>query len=183
MIFLEFHPLASIFRLLEGKEFAALVEDIRMHGLREPITVFEDMVLDGRNRYRACLEAGIEPTFTPYLDDDQGVDPRTYRMARDIVLLANRTDLSKTDRATVHRALSQLNESKQAKAPYALADPKATQVGGRGGRKGKTEHRQTARSRGAVPIVATAGKQLPNFETPPLNHADRKSLLQTLREA
>jgi len=41
-----------------------------MHGLREPITVFEDMILDGRNRYRACLEAGIEPTSTAYIGDD-----------------------------------------------------------------------------------------------------------------
>ena len=70
MTSLEFHPLASMFPLLEGEEFAALVADIRMHGLRERITVFEDMILDGRNRYRACLEAGIEPTFTAYIGDD-----------------------------------------------------------------------------------------------------------------
>jgi hypothetical protein len=107
MTSLEFHPLASIFPLLEGEEFAAFVADIRMHGLREPITVFEDMILEGRNRYRACLEAGIEPTFTPYLGDD----PRAYVISanvhrrhltseqkRDIIAKLLQADPTKSDR-------------------------------------------------------------------------------------
>jgi ParB-like chromosome segregation protein Spo0J len=67
---LEFHPLADIFPLVEGQDFAELVDDIREHGLHEPIVVYEDKVLDGRNRLRACEVAGIEPTFTVYSGDD-----------------------------------------------------------------------------------------------------------------
>jgi len=67
---LEFHPLADLFPLLEGQDFAELVDDIREHGLHEPIVVYEDKILDGRNRYRACLAAGIDPTFTAYTGDD-----------------------------------------------------------------------------------------------------------------
>jgi N6-adenosine-specific RNA methylase IME4 len=63
---LEFHPLAAIFPLIEGPDFDELVTDIRAHGLHEPIVVFEDKVLDGRNRLRACQAAGVEPTFTVY---------------------------------------------------------------------------------------------------------------------
>jgi N6-adenosine-specific RNA methylase IME4/ParB-like chromosome segregation protein Spo0J len=66
----EFHPLANIFPLVEGPEFADLVADIREHGLHEPIVMFEDRVLDGRNRLRACEAAGIEPAFTVYTGDD-----------------------------------------------------------------------------------------------------------------
>jgi len=70
MTALEFHPLANIFPLVEGTEFDELMADIREHGLHAPIVVYEDKILDGRNRYRACLAAGIEPTFTAYTGDD-----------------------------------------------------------------------------------------------------------------
>jgi len=65
-----FHPLADIFPLVEGQDFAELVDDIREHGLHEPIVVYEDKILDGRNRYRACEAAGKEPTFAAYTGDD-----------------------------------------------------------------------------------------------------------------
>src|SRR5262249_1972605 len=66
----ELHPLANIFPQVEGPEFADLVADIREHGLYDPIVMFEDRVLDGRSRLRACKVAGVEPVFTVYTGDD-----------------------------------------------------------------------------------------------------------------
>lgn len=58
---IEFHPLANIFPLIEGEDFAGLVKDVRENGLREPIVLLEGKILDGRNRYRACVAAGLLP--------------------------------------------------------------------------------------------------------------------------
>jgi ParB-like chromosome segregation protein Spo0J len=60
---LPFHPLAERYPLLEGKQFEDFVEDIRAHGQDQSIKLWQGQILDGRNRYRACLQLGIEPVF------------------------------------------------------------------------------------------------------------------------
>src|SRR6516165_1828725 len=59
----KFHPLADMFPLMEGADFDALVADIKANGLQVDIACYEGMILDGRNRYRACLAANVVPTF------------------------------------------------------------------------------------------------------------------------
>jgi protein gp37 len=59
------HPYAEFFPLIEGAEFEALVEDIKVQGLAQHIVLTADRstIVDGRNRYRACVEAGLDPVF------------------------------------------------------------------------------------------------------------------------
>ena len=58
---LKIHPIAAIFPLLEGEALSQLADDIREHGLRDPICLYEGKVLDGRNRAAACALAGVTP--------------------------------------------------------------------------------------------------------------------------
>jgi ParB-like chromosome segregation protein Spo0J len=102
---LKFHPLAEIFPLIEGAEFDDLVAD-NVNGLHEPIVVLDDLILDGRNRYRACLIAGVEPLFMPY----RGDDPVSFVISRNL----RRRHLDESQRATVAAKLATLQDGQRA---------------------------------------------------------------------
>jgi hypothetical protein len=57
---LQFHPYSQIFPLMTGDESQEFIDDIKANGLQEPIVLFQDQILDGRNRYHACEKAGID---------------------------------------------------------------------------------------------------------------------------
>src|SRR5882757_3080944 len=67
---LEDHPLSAIFPLMPDDEIAALAEDITANGLREPIWLLDGKILDGRNRYRACVLADMDPRVEHFRDSD-----------------------------------------------------------------------------------------------------------------
>lgn len=58
---MDFHEVANIFPLMNEQDYEALKSDIASNGLLEPIVVHRGLVVDGRQRYRACKELGIEP--------------------------------------------------------------------------------------------------------------------------
>jgi N6-adenosine-specific RNA methylase IME4/ParB-like chromosome segregation protein Spo0J len=64
------HEYADIFPWIEGEAYRALVEDIRKNGVLEPIVFLDGAVLDGRNRYMAARELGIEYPRIEYEGDD-----------------------------------------------------------------------------------------------------------------
>lgn len=55
------HPAAELLPNMTDEEFAALIADINEYGQRDPVSFVGDELLDGRHRYAACLELGIEP--------------------------------------------------------------------------------------------------------------------------
>jgi len=69
------HPAAELFPLLGDDELRELADDIRSHGLHEPVWLWDDpdrgtVLLDGRNRARACQLADIEVRTRRYDGDD-----------------------------------------------------------------------------------------------------------------
>jgi hypothetical protein len=66
----EFHLIADILPLMSKEELEVLAADIKANGLQVPIVLYQGKVLDGRNRYLACLQIGYEPTFTEYTGND-----------------------------------------------------------------------------------------------------------------
>jgi hypothetical protein len=66
----EFHPLADLFPMMSDEEIDVLGDDMLANGQRESIAVFDEKILDGRNRYLACMRKGIEPRFINQLPAD-----------------------------------------------------------------------------------------------------------------
>lgn len=65
------HPLADLNPMMDGDAYERLIEDIKAHGQREPIVMYQGEVLDGRNRMKACLDAGVIPKareFNPAIE-------------------------------------------------------------------------------------------------------------------
>lgn len=63
---LKAHPIADAFPMLPDDQILDIAISIGRNGLRDPITLFEGMILDGRNRDKACEKAGITPTFEEF---------------------------------------------------------------------------------------------------------------------
>ena len=89
------HPVADLFPMMSDDEIADLAEDIKENGLIHPIIVNDDGVLiDGRNRAKACEIAGVEPRIEKF----NGGDPRAFILAANI----KRRHMSKGQQAMAH---------------------------------------------------------------------------------
>jgi ParB-like chromosome segregation protein Spo0J len=109
---LEFHPIANLFPLMQGQEFDALVLDIKTNGLREAITLLDDKILDGRNRYRACVAAGVEPIFRQY-------DGNGSPLAFVISLNLHRRHLDESQRGMVAAKVATLRDGERQVGKFA----------------------------------------------------------------
>lgn len=60
---MEYHEIANLFPMLDGEEYERFREDIACNGQIEPIWTYQGKIIDGRNRYRACVDLGVTPHF------------------------------------------------------------------------------------------------------------------------
>lgn len=95
--------------MLPDAELEALAADIAQNGLRQPITLFEGRILDGRNRQRACELAGVGPTFIEY----DGTDPLGFVLSMNLV----RRHLNESQRAMVASRIAALPVGANQHAP------------------------------------------------------------------
>lgn len=110
------HELALVFPPMTEPEFAAFKEDIREHGQREPITLYEGKILDGLHRYRACQELGLEPRVVRFEGNP--------RAAAQLVLGRNfhRRHLTTSQRAMVAAEMCKLRpRGNTGNSPYLTA--------------------------------------------------------------
>ena len=122
---LDIHPLAELFQPLEGEAFDALVVDIKANGLRNPITTYDNKVLDGQNRYRACLAAGVKPLFDHYDGDDplgfvlsMNVQRRHLEEGQRALIAANVANMrqgARTDLAQLPAPVPEVSQAEAAK--------------------------------------------------------------------
>jgi len=64
------HKYADLFPAISGNEFKEFKKDIAQNGLGESIWLYEGKILDGRNRYKACLETETAITTKEYTGND-----------------------------------------------------------------------------------------------------------------
>lgn len=76
---MKYHPLADAFPLLEGDDYEKLKADIELNGQRDAIVIMNGVILDGRNRHRACQELKIPHRERLYGSrPGDGDDPAAY---------------------------------------------------------------------------------------------------------
>lgn len=89
------HPASALFPLMTAAELQELTEDIRQHGQRTLIAIYDGQILDGRNRYAACQALGIQPKTAQW--NGQGGSPTAFVLSMNLY----RRHLSASQKAAV----------------------------------------------------------------------------------
>lgn len=100
------HPAAALFPLVPDAELRELVEDIRAHGVRQPVVTYRGELLDGRNRIRACDLIGFDPPSVEY----EGSDPVGFVISANL----RRRHMDDGQRAMVAARLANLKSGQRA---------------------------------------------------------------------
>lgn len=110
------HPFAQIFPMLGDSELGSLADDIKVNGLRSPIVMHGGLILDGRNRNRACEIASVEKRFETY----EGNNPLAYVISLNL----HRRHLNESQRAMAAAKLANMKSGHAAsqRQPHEMID-------------------------------------------------------------
>ena len=158
---LEFHPACKILPAMDDADYARLKEDLAAHGLRHPIVLHEGMILDGRNRFEACIDLGIVPTFTEW---NGGTDIVDFVLGENLYrrhLTASQKAMVATAALDYHREAARARQE-ATHLQGRDSDNQPIRVGGSVSAPGAlTEDAQTVAAESSVPVtmaVAEKGK-------------------------
>jgi hypothetical protein len=99
---LAIHPAALAFPEMLAIALQELADDIKQNGLAHPIVRNGDgLLLDGRNRLKACEIAGVEPRFETY----KGTNPVGFIVSSNL----KRRHLNESQRALIGAKLAKLS--------------------------------------------------------------------------
>lgn len=149
---LKAHPAANVFPMMEAKDLAPIIEDMKTRGFLKdnPIVMLNGEVLDGRNRYYASIEAGVTPVFRDY-DEKKDGPVSDFVTSHNL----NRRHLTASQRAAAAAAL----------IPFMEAEAKERQKAGQfkpgEGGKGKAGKGGKAGKEGKAPEAPAAGTGAP----------------------
>lgn len=140
------HPFSELFPWIDGPAFDELKADIAANGIREPIVFFEDQILDGRNRYMAARDLGIEYPRVEY----RGDDPLGFVVSLNL----RRRHLTESQRAMVASRLAKMPIGRpQGNAPIeAITQPQAAEMLSVG--RSAVQRARTVQDDGAPALVA-----------------------------
>jgi hypothetical protein len=131
---------------MSGEEFEKLVEDIRHHGLREPVVLAPDgSILDGRNREAACLLLGIEPRFETFSGD-----PVAYVISLNL----HRRHLDESQRAMVAAKLATMRQGQRTDLAQICAKSQAEAAELLNVSRRSLQHAAVVREEGAAELIA-----------------------------
>jgi hypothetical protein len=88
----------------DNAELQELAGDIKKRGLEDQIIIYEGKILDGRNRYQACIIAEVVPTYSQY----EGDDALAFVLSKNL----HRRQLTTSQKAMVAQSVKPLYEAR-----------------------------------------------------------------------
>jgi N6-adenosine-specific RNA methylase IME4 len=158
----EFHPAANLFPLMQEEELQGLSKDIQANGQRDPIVILEGKILDGRNRWKACKLAEVEPRIRLVTLLEIGGSPTQFVLSTNL----HRRHLSAIQKASVAADALPLFEE-EARLRQVAAGEAGKGQGARGAEGGRGNEKQKP------PVLQSATKGVPALEPPKREAAQR----------
>jgi hypothetical protein len=102
------HPIAAIFPMIGDGAFEKLKSDIALNGIKESGLLFQGKILDGRNRYKAACQLGIEMSWQEVENSEPEeiatFDPLAYVLSQNL----HRRHLKQSQRAMIAAKMATL---------------------------------------------------------------------------